>query len=123
VEAQGGDPQALEREDGLSRAPVVLDAPAPRAGKIAAIDVREIGYAVNALGAGRRKMGDSIDPAVGILMQRRLGDGIRAGDSLAEIHARTEDDAEGAARRIARAVRIEEEAPPPPPLILEFLET
>ena len=122
VEAQGGDPKSLEKEDGLPQAPIRGEAPAPRSGKIAAIDVREIGYAANALGAGRKKIGDRIDPAVGFMMRARLGDSVRAGDSLAEIHARSEDDVAGAAIRIARAFRIEDEAPPPPPLVIEVLE-
>jgi pyrimidine-nucleoside phosphorylase len=122
VAAQGGDPKALECEDGLPRAPVIREATAPRSGKVAAIDVREIGYAANALGAGRRKIGDRIDPAVGFRMRPRLADGIRAGDVLAEIHARSEDDAALAAKRIAGAFRIEDDAGPAVPLVIEVLE-
>jgi thymidine phosphorylase len=112
----------LERADGLPQAPVVRDAPAPRTGKVAAIDVREIGYAANELGAGRRKMGDRIDPAVGFVMHARLSDSVRAGESLAEIHARSEDAAAAAAKRIANAFRIADDAQPTPPLVLEVLE-
>jgi pyrimidine-nucleoside phosphorylase len=122
VAAQGGDPKALEREDGLPKAPVVREATAPRSGKIAAIDVREIGYAANALGAGRRKIGDRIDPSVGFRMRARLADGIRAGDVLAEIHGQSEDDAALAAKRIVGAFRIEDDAGPAAPLVIEVLD-
>lgn len=121
VAAQGGDPRVLEKEDGLARAPILREARASRTGKVAAIDVREIGYAANELGAGRRKMGDRIDPAVGFKMRVRLSDAVRAGDVLAEIHARSEDDAALAAKRIANAFRIEDDADPAPPLVLEML--
>ena len=123
VAGQGGDPGALERENGLLRAPIVREAQAQRTGKIASIDVREIGYAANGLGAGRRKMGDRIDPAVGFMMRARLSDRVRAGDVLAEIHARSEEDAAIAAKRIASAMRIEDDAEPAPPLVLEILES
>ncbi|HET9886000.1 MAG TPA: thymidine phosphorylase [bacterium] len=122
VAAQNGDVRALEKQDGLAQAPVVREARASKSGKIASIDVREIGYAANELGAGRGKMGDSIDPAVGFKMRARLSSAVRAGDVLAEIHARSEDAAAIAAQRVANAVRIEDDAGPAPPLVLEVLE-
>jgi pyrimidine-nucleoside phosphorylase len=121
VKAQKGDASALEQRD-LPRAAVIRDALAPRSGKIARIDAREIGYAANALGAGRKKLGDRIDPAVGFMIHARLGDDIREGDSLAEIHARSEEDAEEAARRISRAISIEDEAIAAPALILAYMD-
>jgi thymidine phosphorylase len=66
-------------------------------------------------------MGDRIDPAVGFKMRARLSDAVRAGDVLAEIHARSEDDAALAAKRIANAFRIEDDADPAPPLVLGIL--
>jgi pyrimidine-nucleoside phosphorylase len=122
VAAQKGDVRALETEDGLARAPLVQEARASRSGKIASIDVREIGYAANELGAGRSKMGDRIDPAVGFKMRARLSDAVRAGDVLAEVHASSEDAATIAAKRIANAIRIEDDAAAAPPLVLEVLE-
>lgn len=121
VAAQGGDATALERGEGLARAPIQFEAKAEREGVVAAIDVREIGYAVNALGAGRAKLGDPVDPTVGFEIRARIGDRIRAGELLAVVHARTEDAARAAAARIRGAFRLEEEAGSAGPLVLEIV--
>ena len=90
---------------------------AERNGVVSAMDTMRLGYIAQGLGAGRRTKEDVIDPGVGFIMRARLGDQIRAGDPLAEIHARNEDDYEQAAAAIRDTVRITEEAPAAHPLI------
>ncbi len=120
VAAQGGDPRALEQGGrGLPKALVTLEAKAPRGGFIESIDTREIGYAANALGAGRTKVGDTIDPRVGFVMRARIGMRIDAGDVLAQVHAARDADARSASARLAAAVRIVDANVPRGPLVRE----
>jgi pyrimidine-nucleoside phosphorylase len=118
VEAQGGDPVTLEDpERGLPRAPVVRSLECPAAGWLAAMDTREVGLAANALGAGRTRVGEAIDPAVGFRFRVRTGERAETGDPLVEIHARTEKDAEIAERRLLGAMAFSERRPEIPPLV------
>ncbi len=117
IAAQGGDPRVTEDISLLPQAPVRRTVTAERDGIVSAMDTMRLGYIAQGLGAGRRTKEDVIDPGVGFIMRARLGDHIRAGDPLAEIHARNEDDYEQAAAAIRDTVRITEEAPAAHPLI------
>jgi pyrimidine-nucleoside phosphorylase len=99
VEAQGGDPAVCERPAAvLPRAPVVVAAPAAADGVVARVPARAVGVLSSELGAGRRRSGDAVDPAVGIDLRVEEGDVVAAGQPLAVVHARTE---EAAARTVA----------------------
>jgi pyrimidine-nucleoside phosphorylase len=124
VRAQGGDPAAVRDPDRLPAAPHRLPVPAPAGGVVQAIDTEAVGLASVALGAGRARTEDRIDPAVGIVVHRKLGDRVEPGEPLATIHhgARGEDPAR-VALRLAAAWRIGEDGPAPRrPLVLETLE-
>jgi pyrimidine-nucleoside phosphorylase len=122
VEAQGGDPRALRDRARLPRAPRTLEVPAPAGGVVTAIDTEAIGLAAVALGAGRARVEDRVDPAVGILVHRKLGDRVEKGEPLATIHHGERGEApERVAARLAAAWRIGREAAPPAPLLLERL--
>jgi pyrimidine-nucleoside phosphorylase len=118
VEAQGGDPRVVDDPAGvLPRAPVVLPIPAPRDGFLAAVDAEALGRASGDLGAGRRKKGDPIDPAVGIVFRPKVGDSVEHGRELGAVHARSSDDAEACRRRVEDALVWSEEPVEPPPLV------
>ena len=120
VEAQGGDPAAVDDPDArLPRAPFVTEVEALEAGALVAIDTRDVGLAANALGAGRATLEDRVDPAVGFVLRVRLGEMVQKGQPLADVHARSEDEAQEAARRLMEALDLQETAPAPRPLILE----
>jgi pyrimidine-nucleoside phosphorylase len=122
VEAQGGDPRALRDRARLPRAPRTLEVPAPASGFVAAIDTEAIGLAAVALGAGRARVEDRIDPAVGILVHRKLGDRVEKGEPLATIHHGERGEApDRVAARLAVAWRVGAEAVPPVKLVLERL--
>lgn len=106
VEAQGGDPSVADEPRALPTAPVRRPAEAAGSGRVAAMDTRALGEAAVALGAGRAALDDAIDPAVGFVMRVGPGDGVEAGDPLAEIHAASDAAADAAAEAIRRAVRI-----------------
>ena len=117
VEAQGGDRARVERPDALPRAPVRTPVKALRDGRVTAIDTFGLGELVVAIGGGRRAKEDSVDPRVGLLASARLGDAVRAGDMLAELHLAAEDPASVA--RAAACYTIGDEAVAAPPLIIE----
>ncbi|MFT3914272.1 MAG: thymidine phosphorylase [Anaeromyxobacteraceae bacterium] len=107
VRAQGGDPAAVRDPGRLPVAPRRLPVPAPEGGIVQAIDTEAVGLASVALGAGRARTEDRIDPAVGIVVHRKLGDRVERGEPLATIHhgERGEDPAR-VAMRLATAWRI-----------------
>lgn len=101
----------------LARAQVTLAVPVDRDGVIAAIDCRALGLAVVALGGGRQKPSDKIDYAVGLSDFAELGEKVKAGQSLALIHAHSLDQAEQVRGQVLAAFRIEDQAPPLPPIL------
>jgi pyrimidine-nucleoside phosphorylase len=118
IERQGGDPRVVDDPVGvLPRAPVVVPVVAAREGYLAAVDAEALGRASGDLGAGRRKKGDPIDPAVGIVFRPKVGDRIEAGQELGTVHARGRDDAEACLRRIAAALTLGDSPAEPPPLV------
>ncbi|MGD8496862.1 MAG: thymidine phosphorylase [Gemmatimonadales bacterium] len=121
VERQGGDPRVVDDPERLAAAPVVAEFEAPRTGRVAALDAREVGLAAVGLGAGRRALGDEIDPAVGFEVLASVGDRVESGQVLARIHARSDDDAAVAAQRLEAALDLtdEDDGVERPPLVLE----
>ncbi|HEY6867931.1 MAG TPA: thymidine phosphorylase [Candidatus Eisenbacteria bacterium] len=115
VEAQGGD--VARAENGMPRAPVVLEARAARAGVVAAVDTRGLGELVVAMGGGRRAKEDVIDPRVGLVVRARLAQRVAGGDVLAEVHAASADP--GALRRAEACFASADAGPAPPPLVIE----
>ncbi|MBE5813865.1 MAG: thymidine phosphorylase [Clostridiales bacterium] len=104
--AQGGDPTCCEDVSALPQAPVVVPCPATENGYIAAMDTVGLGNAAQQMGAGRTTAEDVIDPAVGFVMQVRIGDRIAAGEPLAIVHARNEVSAREAVCAIQRCVQL-----------------
>jgi len=73
---------------------------------VAAVRPRSLGYGVIALGGGRRRVEDAIDPGVGFEVLVRPGDVVTAGDSIGVVHARTGAGAAEGARILSACVRI-----------------
>jgi thymidine phosphorylase len=119
IAALGGPPDMdQDWRTHLPKAPVIVAVKAPAGGHIAAIDGEALGLAVVALGGGRQKEGDRIDPAVGLTDVRNLGERVSAGDTLAFVHARNDDTAKAACDAVAAAMTIGA-APQDAPLILD----
>jgi pyrimidine-nucleoside phosphorylase len=118
VEAQGGDPAVVDDPAKvLPVAPVVVPIEASEDGWLAQLEAEEIGRAAVGLGAGRARKGDEVDPATGIVFGAKIGDRIRRGGPLGEVHARTEEEARIAADRVAAALSVSEEEVEAPPLV------
>jgi pyrimidine-nucleoside phosphorylase len=123
VVSQGGDGRVADDPAGvLPRAPVVTAMRADRAGWLSGVRTDEIGRASGALGAGRIRPDDAIDPAVGIVLRPTIGDRIESGDPIGDVHARSHDDAGAAVRRALAALTIVEGPVAVPPLVHAWLE-
>jgi thymidine phosphorylase len=107
VAALGGPPDVFKGA-GLPLAGVQRAVPAPHAGVLAALDVRALGWAVVALGGGRRQASDRVDPRVGLSHLRGLGAELQAGEPLAVVHAADEASAEAAVRAVLAAATLAE---------------
>ena len=109
--AQGGDPEA-----DLELAPA-CEVGAPRAGYVSAIDGEALGYALIALGGGRRSLEDTIDPSVGLQMRVRLGDEVEEGQPLADLLSAGTGHDEALAL-VAGAISITDEPPVELPVLI-----
>ncbi|HYG87438.1 MAG TPA: thymidine phosphorylase [Azospirillum sp.] len=118
VAALGGPADLLDApERHLASAPVRRAVHADRAGAVAAIDTRALGIAVVALGGGRTRVTDPVDPVVGLDAIAGLGEAVDAQRPLAIVHARSEVDADRAAAALRAAFTIADAAPAPGPLV------
>jgi len=117
VERQGGDPGVCTSPEVLPEAPLRVTWESPADGFVTRADAYEIGVAAVELGAGRRKMEDEVDPAVGIELCARRGMSVQRGQPVAVIHARSADAAETAARRLHAAYGFGEAPPAEVPLV------
>ncbi len=122
IEAQGGDPSVVRNPERLARAPVVVPLHADRAGWVAGIDALEIGLSAVQLGAGRLRAEQTVDPAVGIMIDTPIGTRIKAGSMLAELHVQSCTQAESVCDRVRGAFQISDAPPPPTALIMDRIE-
>jgi pyrimidine-nucleoside phosphorylase len=121
VAAQGGNPQALDRFELLPNATGMREITSPRGGYVSIIDARDIGAASNMIGAGRERKEDAIDPAVGIILEVKVGEKVEAGSVLCRLYYTKEDNVEEAAGMVEDAFRISAQKPEERELILEVV--
>ena len=123
VEAQGGDPRVVDDPAGvLPSAPVRLEIEADRSGSVVSMRTEDIGHASGALGAGRARKGDPIDPAVGIVVRCKIGDRLERGEPIGAVHARDDEAAAVAARRVLEALEVRDAPAIEPPLVHSWIE-
>src|ERR1700731_17003 len=111
IEAQGGNPQVLDRFELLPNATGVREIASPRAGYVSAIDAEDIGMASSMIGAGRNTKEDSIDPAVGVILEVKTGQKVEAGAVLCRVYYTGDEQVEEASQQIEDAFRISASAP------------
>ncbi len=118
VQAQGGHPGVVDNPVAiLPRAPIRERVVAGRAGIVQRVEPRTIGRAIIALGGGRSKVDDEVDPAVGIVLHVRPGASVARGQSVATIHARDPETRQVAEEALRQAIVLGDEAPARRPLI------
>lgn len=118
VEAQGGEPEALE---GLAVSREVQEVLAPRDGYVSRFEAAGIGAAALALGAGRQKKGDEVDPGVGVEVLVKVGDSVERGEPVARLYHRDERGLRRAKELVEGALNLSEQPPERQPVILESL--
>lgn len=121
IEAQGGDPRVVAEPSRLVVADVVTEITAPEAGFVTRADALALGLAAVALGAGRTRADQAVDPTVGIEILAPRGARVSKGEPLARILSRTADAGAMIQGRVAEAFSIGDAPPLVPPLVLERL--
>jgi len=122
VEAQGGDKRAVRDLSLLPDAPVKLPVPAEENGYVNHIDAEGVGLVSLHLGGGRATKESVIDLSVGVVLEKKVGDAVAAGENLAVIHASDAEKAREAAEMLRRCYRVTPEKPEPTAFIKRIVE-
>ena len=112
IEAQGGDPRVCD--DPAEFLPLVsetIKVESPRSGFITRVDTTEIGHAIAAIGGGRVRIEDTIDPTVGFTSELKIGDRVEAGEAIGLVYCADCSSGDEAARRIQAAYHVGDEPP------------
>ncbi|MDQ0158540.1 pyrimidine-nucleoside phosphorylase [Alkalibacillus salilacus] len=91
LSSQGGDASVVDNVDGLPHAKYQIELPAKTSGYVSEIIADEIGQAASLLGAGRQTKDSVIDLAVGLVLNKKVGDYVEEGESLVTIHSNQEN--------------------------------
>lgn len=121
ITAQGGNPQVMDRFELLPNAMGAREIVAPRGGYVSAIDAGDIGRAATMIGGGREIFSDEVDPAVGVILEVKVGAKVDNGSVLARLYYTSEDRVEEAAEMVEDAFRISNNEPEARELILEVV--
>ena len=116
IAAQGGDASVVDFPERLPQAKYVTELVAKESGYVAKIEAEDVGTAAMLLGAGRATKESEIDLAVGLVLRKKVGDKVEAGESLATIHANTED-IDNVIEKLYAHIHISQEEVPAPKLI------
>ncbi|HEU4564073.1 MAG TPA: thymidine phosphorylase [Gemmatimonadaceae bacterium] len=117
IEAQGGNPGVVEDPAALPQARACELYESPQRGIVARVEPRAVGRGIIALGGGRSRMEDEVDPSVGFVITAKPGQWVEAGEPLATIFARDEAGLAAGRAALAEAIRIADDAEPALPLI------
>lgn len=117
IENQGGDKRVVDDYSLLPQANNIVEVKSPKNGYISKIEAEEVGMSAMILGAGRETKEDTLDMAVGIVLEKKVGEYVNKGDILAYIHYNKEDKFESARERFINSYEIVEEKVEPRKLI------
>jgi pyrimidine-nucleoside phosphorylase len=111
IRLQGGNPAVIDDPGMLPRARHSVDISSPACGYVSAMMCEQIGTAGVLLGGGRAKKEDLVDPAVGIIVHKKLGDRVAVGEALCTIHYNSAESLDNARSLITSSYMIEPEPP------------
>jgi len=121
VAIQGGDRSAIEDLEAYPRGNHVFEVKASSSGYVAAIDSLELGMTGIALGAGRQRVDEQIDPKAGMILKKKIGDSVKSGEVIVQGVTDREDAVTNAQKRIEKAFTIGEHRVQKPKLIHEMI--
>lgn len=121
VAAQGGDVRYIENPQLLPKASLIETVPSPQSGFLSEINAQDVGETSVELGAGRARKGDTIDPAVGIVILHKVGEKIAKGEPLFTIHADSQEKLDAARARLIAAHHWSDEPVDALPLFYEVI--
>jgi pyrimidine-nucleoside phosphorylase len=105
----------------LPQAPVVQDMDSPQGGYVSQLDAMVVGLTALDLGAGRVRKSDSVDHAVGVVLHKKVGDGVLEGEPLCTVHARSDEDVQRARATLLKAYEWADLPVQPPPLLYQVV--
>jgi pyrimidine-nucleoside phosphorylase len=111
VELQGGDPRSIDDVTKLPQARQTMTLSSSSNGYVASLQCEQIGTACVILGGGRERKEDTVDPAVGIVLHKKVGDAVSTGEALATIHYNEESRAALAKQLLEASCRITDSPP------------
>jgi len=121
IRLQGGDPRIVDAPSRLPRAKHERHVTSHRGGYVTSIHCEQIGIASMMLGGGREKMEDKIDPAVGLILEKKVGDPVKAGETLCAIRYNSDARLGEAAALLAQSFKIGAEKPSVRPLVRKII--
>jgi thymidine phosphorylase len=121
IELQGGNPRVCDDPSLLPQAREAHVVRSERDGRVARLAARAIGHAGMLLGAGRETVDGTIDPSVGFVFHKKVGDPVAVGEPIVTVHLGRASRREDALARLSEAIVVAPEAPPRGPLVLDIL--
>jgi pyrimidine-nucleoside phosphorylase/thymidine phosphorylase len=121
IELQGGDPRVCDDPSLLPQAPETVVVRSDRDGRVARLAARAIGDASMLLGAGRETVQSTIDPAVGFVLHKKVGDPVAVNEPIVTAHVGKTSRREEALARLKEAIVVSPEAPARGALVLDIL--
>lgn len=109
IQMQGGDVSYIENVELLPKAKYIMPVLAEKCGYIRSLDAKSVGEISMHLGAGRERKEDAIDPAVGVVLKKKIGDYVEENEVLAYIHANNEEKGKEAIKLLEICYEIAEE--------------
>lgn len=114
ISAQGGDSRVVLDASLMPHAKYIEEIKAKTDGFLSAVDCRGLGISAQELGAGRIKKEDTIDPYVGFILKKRIGDRIEKDDVLFEVHASDQNKLQSVQQKLQNCLQISQSAQRPP---------
>jgi pyrimidine-nucleoside phosphorylase len=122
VQAQGGDVSVIDDPEKLAKATIVEELHATESGYVAQLSAQKVGIASVDLGAGRERKEDGIDHAVGILVHKKVGDAVQAGEVTFTLHANDPAKLALAKERLADAIIYDHVPTSPLPMFYNIIQ-
>jgi pyrimidine-nucleoside phosphorylase len=111
ITAQGGDPAVIDDPKRLPQAKHQVQVLSSAGGFVECIQCEQVGVASLVLGGGREKKEDSIDPAVGLVLHKKVGDPVRQDEPICTVHYNSDARLKDAQGLLRQAYRIAERPP------------